>query len=248
MNLFDFFRKRTNKVERPEPAAPGMTGSTRADASGPREIIWSDGVREVIDPTRTDIVGTATGDFRLSIEVGNIAEVRKLLDSGIDPNAKLAGGWTPLHWAAATGRSNIITLLLKHGAAIDVHQNEGLAPIHLAAKDGHDEAVRMLVSNGADVDSRSGSSGSPPLHYAIIQERPRTVATLLQCHADVNAADWDGIAGLHLAAGCALLDIVKMLVDNGADVNAGRGTQLGTALSLTKDVATAEFLRSRGAV
>ena len=46
---------------------------------------------------------------------GNIEAVKKHLDDGVDVNAKYIGGITPVDWAIAGNRSEIVDLLRKHG-------------------------------------------------------------------------------------------------------------------------------------
>jgi ankyrin repeat protein len=51
--------------------------------------------------------------------------VKFLLESqaGCDPNAIDAYGWTPLHWAARSGNRDIVTILLKHEASLDIEDS-----------------------------------------------------------------------------------------------------------------------------
>ena len=51
--------------------------------------------------------------------------VAALLDRGADPNARQAGGWTPLHGAAHNGDVETTELLLAHGADATAADDEG---------------------------------------------------------------------------------------------------------------------------
>ena len=46
---------------------------------------------------------------------GNIEAAKQAIAAGADVNAKDGGGWTPLHWAAARGQTEVAELLRKHG-------------------------------------------------------------------------------------------------------------------------------------
>ncbi|MBT8398240.1 MAG: ankyrin repeat domain-containing protein [Gemmatimonadetes bacterium] len=63
--------------------------------------------------------------------------VRLLLDAGADPNVVQAGGWTPLHQAAAHGREECAKLLLEHGASLTAKSDDGRTPLEMARAKGH---------------------------------------------------------------------------------------------------------------
>ncbi len=67
-----------------------------------------------------------------------------LLDRGADPNLKQAGGWTPLHQAAAHGRTEIVKLLLAHGASTDAKSDDKRTPAEMAELKGHAEVLALL--------------------------------------------------------------------------------------------------------
>ena len=47
----------------------------------------------------------------------------------------------PLHYAAQDGLSDIIELLLKHGARVNAATSEGYTSLHIAAENGHEDTV-----------------------------------------------------------------------------------------------------------
>ncbi|MGH9586312.1 MAG: ankyrin repeat domain-containing protein [Acidobacteriaceae bacterium] len=80
-----------------------------------------------------------------AIALGDSIETVKLLvEAGADVNAVQAGGFTPLHQAAAAGKVEIIAFLLEHGARRDVRCDEGKLPRDYARERGH-AAVAELV-------------------------------------------------------------------------------------------------------
>jgi ankyrin repeat protein len=67
----------------------------------------------------------------------SLAVARLLLDRGADINARQAGGFTPLHGAAANGDRTMSELLVDRGADPSARNDEGRTPSELAATRGH---------------------------------------------------------------------------------------------------------------
>lgn len=59
---------------------------------------------------------------------------------------------TPLHLAALAGCTEVVRLLLEHGADRDCVTINGEAALHLAAKASEVEVVRLLLEDGDDKD------------------------------------------------------------------------------------------------
>ncbi|KAJ5738054.1 hypothetical protein N7493_001209 [Penicillium malachiteum] len=59
-------------------------------------------------------------------------------------------GWTPLHFAADNGDKEIIKLLIKRGALIEMRDDQvGRTSLHIAAMSGHEAVVHDLLQLGA---------------------------------------------------------------------------------------------------
>lgn len=54
-------------------------------------------------------------------------------------------GETPLHLAAAAGRTLAVQRLLEHGARVDPPSHHGYTPLHMAAQHGHLATAELLV-------------------------------------------------------------------------------------------------------
>ncbi|XP_074764166.1 LOW QUALITY PROTEIN: CARD- and ANK-domain containing inflammasome adapter protein-like [Athene noctua] len=79
---------------------------------------------------------------------GNTEIVKILLTSRKNKNIDDRNIWrkTTLHIAAEHGHSNLINLLLSHGAAINASDSSKDTPLHCACKAGHFNAVNSLVN------------------------------------------------------------------------------------------------------
>jgi hypothetical protein len=100
---------------------------------------------------------------------GDIKTANTLLDKGADIDEWFYG--TPLMYASANGKNEMVNLLLKRGANINARSKGGESALGLAAENTHVSTVKLLVSKGADTDSAiigldkraAFFSGFPPL-------------------------------------------------------------------------------------
>lgn len=110
---------------------------------------------------------------------GSTDAARLLLDAGADVDAEAAEGTDlhPLHSAAAVGHTEIVGLLLDHGATPDAVQVRGFTALHAAAAIGADAMVDRLLRAGAD-PARVSADGRTPSAMARELGHPETAATL----------------------------------------------------------------------
>ena len=68
-------------------------------------------------------------------------------------------GWTPLHYAAASGDDEIARLLLARGARVDAQSPPAsgkFTPLMMAAREGHEDTAMFLLGQGADPQLKNG--------------------------------------------------------------------------------------------
>jgi ankyrin repeat protein len=85
--------------------------------------------------------------------------------------------WTPLHWAAWRGYTEICRILIHDGADIEAHDKLGRTPLCLAASGGHGEIVEELIGGGAEVDI-ADRYGRTPISFAALGGHSRIVKQL----------------------------------------------------------------------
>ena len=148
------------------------------------------------------------------------AAVRSLLTQRVDVNAAEADGATALHWAAYHGDLDVVNLLIAAGARVDRANDLSITPLALASENGHAAIVERLLARGANPNTAS-DSGVTPLMRAARTGNVAIVRALLPRKANVNAAETERQqTALMWATAQRHPDVVKVLLENGADVKA----------------------------
>ena len=121
---------------------------------------------------------------------------------------------TPLHWAASTGTSELVLLLLGNGAekSLEMKDNSGWTPLMIAASAGNNDAAREFLLRGADPRT-TNPRGLTPLHYAASKGHADLGRLLLEYGAEVNARDGAKQVPLHRASSSGQDAFVKVLLN-----------------------------------
>ena len=181
---------------------------------------------------------------------GHTAVVHALVFAGADVNLQRNNGVSPLIVASAKGHSDIVTLLIDNRADIEMRNNLGRTALFLAALHGQTDVLNALIAHGADIDAIDYQLISPVSFAAIkghidvvntlIQHKADIngdrgcfydlFSCLAQCHEGEAVAmlqslmndawSYSAKTALMRAVYHARLDIVKKLVEFGADVYA----------------------------
>ncbi len=199
-----------------------------------------------------------------------IEMVRLLLEHGVDPNGDAGEeqasmmGSSPLQTAVAMGDVPLARLLIESGARTD-STSMGMRLLSFAIYRESREMIELLVDRniGLDdphIDVHLRNMNNPDLKELITRKRGTAwlalvragdvagVQAALQSGADVNSADGKDGAALQIAASAGNADMARVLLDAGADVNAGNEsgiTALHAAAKGTPEVV--ELLLEHGA-
>jgi ankyrin repeat protein len=152
----------------------------------------------------------------IAAEEGRVEEIKTLIKSGADFNAKDHNDETPLHHASKKGRTEAIITLISLGADFNAKNDIGDTPLHLASREGHAEAIRTLITLGADIDAKN-DFGDTPLHNAALNRSTIALETLIGLGATIDAKNKKGETPLFFAAQLGRLDGVDTLIKLGAD-------------------------------
>jgi pectate lyase len=163
--------------------------------------------------------GADVSTLHMAACMGDLTRVRSFLEQGADINTKDELGWTPLYWAASTGRTEVAELLIAKGADIQAKTNDEATPLHQASSSGGEELVKLLISKNADVNAKN-KNGTTPLHNGVSSGNRAIVELLLAKGANINAQNRNNLTPLHSAVIRGQKEIVEVLIAKGADVNA----------------------------
>ncbi|WP_338477023.1 ankyrin repeat domain-containing protein [Wolbachia endosymbiont (group A) of Nomada hirtipes] len=148
-------------------------------------------------------------------EIGDLDKARFLLENGANIEAK-NGEYqaTALHAAVINNKLNVVQLLLGNGADIEAEDKDGWKPLHCAATfDWAFNIVEVLVEKGANINAKNNEDKTP-LEVANEYNQSKMVNFL------VNKRDQHGCMLLHYAAREGNLDLIKLLIINGAEIEA----------------------------
>jgi hypothetical protein len=73
--------------------------------------------------------GYGDRDLLFAVKDGDSEGAKRWLKAGVDPNLERLCGWTCLHYAAYQGDTDLIELLIKHGASAQVQDTYGQSPL-----------------------------------------------------------------------------------------------------------------------
>lgn len=164
----------------------------------------------------------AEGDTALHLAAGcrrgeqaALPIIRLLLENGAVMEARNESGQTPLLYAAYAGFRQAVEFFLGKGASFQYQDRNGRSPLHYAAREGKAAVVELLIGRGADPRSRDGQ-GRTPLDLALLRNQSDVLDTLMRL-VGYDAKGPEGSALLHAAAAQGNEDMVRSLIEKGAD-------------------------------
>ena len=198
------------------------------------------------DISSVNLIG-ATPLHSATVTGAGFFAVEKLIKKGANVNLKtyIEGKYTPLHGAAASGRDDLVEILLKHGANPDLRDARNLTPPEMAKQAGHRDTVKVFKR----------LSGLKPQVQPVIPEIDiqlleaaragdnEQIPQLLSKGASPDAIDSEGYTALMLAAMNSDPEAVKALIDAGANTESEYYRHGATALGLAVEAKRHDIVR-----
>ena len=164
-----------------------------------------------------------------------------LVAAGADPNFRLPGAETPLHWAASSDDVDVAEALIDAGADIEAPDGSIGTPLDNAIGYGCWHVARLLVQRGARVDKlwHAAALGLLARLEELLAGEPAQEAD------EINKAFWQACHGGQRRA-------AELLLRHGADINTGQPYAHGTPLDVapgpdTRRSTLVDWLREQGA-
>jgi ankyrin repeat protein len=192
--------------------------------------------------------GKASSALLTAAYHGNRDIVQLLINSGADINTLDGTRETSLHKASYKGHKNVIEILISNGANINAESGDGSTPLYLAALNHHQEAAQLLIEYGAVINpdiaimlvnhklvkqyldlgldpnskiQKGSNKGETCFLTAITTKNIAIVELLLSYGARINEKnEATNVFPLHRASAIGCLDICRLLIAHGADINA----------------------------
>jgi ankyrin repeat protein len=153
--------------------------------------------------------------------IGATDACRVLLSRGMSTSARTKNqSREPLFLAVKGGHLETVRVLCQANCNVNAGSKiDGATALHRAALQGHDEIITLLIEYGADVN-QVDIEGMRPAMWAVQAKRNATVAHLVASGADLEAKSAAGLTLLHRAVSSRNVDMVRLLLSLGSDVNA----------------------------
>eukprot|EP00833_Pecoramyces_ruminatium_P013063 jgi/Orpsp1_1/1187095/evm.model.d7180000055344.1 len=136
--------------------------------------------------------------------------------------------YSPLTFACEKGYQDIVEILIKYGANVDTEDKKGDTPLIIACKNNYNNIVKILIKNGANINKINKNGYIQPINisqkYDINYKNymlGKFVSKTFEYEDNSkfkNEKGW-GYSPLIIACEKGYQDIVRILIENGVDVN-----------------------------
>uniref|UniRef100_U5EJK2 RING-type E3 ubiquitin transferase n=1 Tax=Corethrella appendiculata TaxID=1370023 RepID=U5EJK2_9DIPT len=134
----------------------------------------------------------------------------------VDVNGVFAGH-TALQAASQNGHYEVIQVLLRYSADVEIEDKDGDRAVHHAAFGDEPGVMVLLAKAGADLNARN-KRRQTALHIAVNKGHFNVVKTLLELGCHPSLQDSEGDTPLHDAISKEHDNMLSLLVDYGADI------------------------------
>ena len=167
---------------------------------------------------------------------GHLEFIRLLLECGADPNVADYDHYNALYVACMEGRLDVIQLLLELDTPYKISAKSINNAFFCACEQSFIKIVRYLISKGSDVNAVD-DDGSLAIDTAIRRNDIPLAKLLIESGFDVNTMhhEYHDLPLLYLACRPHRADMIKLLLDSGADPNIHYGGGTTLLIELVRD-------------
>ncbi|KAM0479067.1 hypothetical protein ACHAPX_005047 [Trichoderma viride] len=179
---------------------------------------------------RTDAFGWSLLHYAASLTLDSINIDSKWKPTDEFLNSRDLLGWTFLHHACFFGNQELVSVLLDHGALIEIAGLDGITPMHCAVQSGNADIIQRLM-HVLDTRHKTNTRRSEryvdrnerhPIHWAAVEGNVEMVRLMKR---DIDLPDRFGWTPLHLAGIYGHEELLEYITKNYAaatlDIDAG---------------------------
>jgi hypothetical protein len=125
---------------------------------------------------------------------------------------------TPLHAASGHGHAEVVHLLLRYDADVNIRDRSGgrWTPLLFASSLAHANVVQLLLEHGADVNAQT-TANNTPLWIASFHGHVEVARLLLEHGADVHTQGHDNRTPYQVAIKYGHAEVAQLLLEHGAE-------------------------------
>lgn len=158
--------------------------------------------------------------MHLAAQEGNITLLEYLYELGLDVNAKNNKGETALMKAIQADKYHNVSFLLQNGADFTMTDHAGNTPKEVALLSNNVKVLNLLENVEKDAAYFNNNRLYLHIEQLIRQGQVESVKTLLGSVNYAKLSDTNKTTLLHTAAYSNNVEIMKLLISHGADINA----------------------------
>lgn len=178
--------------------------------------------QEDIDVNMRDDNGNYLIYFAITMNKKKI--IKKLIEYGARLDILDSEGNSIMYYPIKYNYLEIIDMLLEYNkttvgiSLVNIKDTKGSVPIFYAIRYKNRYALQELLTNGADTNYKNNENVNA-LHLAILKKDVTMVKMLIKYIKNLDARTNLGSSALHLACNFQLTEIVKILLESGANQN-----------------------------
>ena len=115
---------------------------------------------------------------------GDLNQVIRLVEDGVDVNRSVIEGKTALMEACLNEHINVVEYLIANGAWLNKTDNKTQTALWKMASNGQEKMLSLLIHAGADINKPDKTNNWTPLHAAVYEGEMECVEILLKNGAD----------------------------------------------------------------